>query len=126
MGHKYRASAANSAYYFYILGEFLTIGLGYLVRDYQLFYVLIAVSMVPFVFYYWFIPESPRYLISMRRDREAFKIFQRIAKSNRRHLKSMPKFTKMSSNQPEVKSLQLRIESNRIYLESFFLSFFFF
>lgn len=53
VGPAYRVTAANSVYYFYILGELITVLLAYFFRDFGTFYIPIAaICFVP-IFYFW-------------------------------------------------------------------------
>jgi len=55
----------------------------YFVRD--MFWLQIIIGTIPAVFvsYYWFVPESPRWLIAEGRDEEAEKVLKLMAKINK-------------------------------------------
>lgn len=64
VGPNYRVSAANSAYYFYILGEMITILIAYFIRDYQTFYIIMSALLSMIALYYWFGCESYEHFLS--------------------------------------------------------------
>lgn len=84
VGSKWRVGAANSINYMYVLGELVILTFGYFFGDYRAFYIAVAVFSLVFVAYFWLVPESPRFLILKGKRKEAFKIFQRIARSNKK------------------------------------------
>lgn len=82
VGPRFRLLASNAFYYAYIIGELVVLGFALAVDRYDLIQVCMAVFMSLFVFYFWLIPESPRFLVTQSRYREASRVFQRIAVSN--------------------------------------------
>ncbi len=84
VGPNYRLLANNFMYYFYIFGELVVLVIFYFVRDYRYFSIYIGLLSTIFLAYYWYIPESVRYLIAHKKYPEADAIFKRIAKSNRK------------------------------------------
>lgn len=84
-GPSKRVTAANFAYYLYIIGEFLVVLLAYLIRDYRVLHATFSAIMVSFLFYFWIVPESPRWLMTKERNNEAYRIFRRIAISNNKN-----------------------------------------
>jgi MFS family permease len=83
VGPKWRVTANNSFYYSYILGELIALTFGWFLKDYRAFHIAMAIYFTSFLFYYWLIPESPRYLLVKGKKKEALKIFKRIAKTNK-------------------------------------------
>ncbi|CAB4032248.1 solute carrier family 22 member 15-like [Paramuricea clavata] len=57
--------------------------LGYLVREWRYFNLLITLPNLFFIFYWWWMPESPRWLAARGRTDEADKILEKIAKQNK-------------------------------------------
>lgn len=82
VGPNYRVMANNFMYYFYILGELIVLVVFYFVRDYRYFSVYIAMFSSILLTYYWWIPESVRYLVAHKQYAKADAVFRRIAKSN--------------------------------------------
>lgn len=54
VGPKYRLTAANTIYYFYIVGEFITVLLAYFIRDFRMLHIALAVILSTFSFYFWY------------------------------------------------------------------------
>lgn len=103
VGPRYRLLASNAFYYAYIVGELIVLSFATTAKDYNLVNVCMAVFMTSFIFYFWYVPESPRFLVTQGRYREAARVFQRIAKSNRREFDAA-KITRLSraSNDSDV------------------------
>ena len=67
----------------YALGEVL-IGLAALgIRDYRWFQTALAIPCILMLGLYFIIPESPRWLISKKRYKEAREVIERAAKFNK-------------------------------------------
>ncbi len=88
-GPSWRVTAANSIYYLYILGEFVVVLFAYFISDYKVLYVSYTLLMFSFMFYFWLVPESPRWLITKNRSNDAYKIFKRIARSNKKTIENL-------------------------------------
>ena len=59
--------------------------MAYLIKnDYRLLYAVYTAIMTLIVFYFWIVPESPRWLMTKKKHSDAFKIFKRIAVSNKK------------------------------------------
>ncbi|KAL9971150.1 hypothetical protein ACROYT_G023641 [Oculina patagonica] len=56
--------------------------IAYFVRDWKSFSLLITLLNLPFIAYYWLIPESPRWLSARGRVKEAEVILRQIARRN--------------------------------------------
>lgn len=83
VGPKYRLLASNSFYYAYVSGELIVLTMANFTNsNYTQIHICMAVFLTSFVFYFWLVPESPRFLLVTKRRREAIKILKRIAKSN--------------------------------------------
>jgi len=74
---------SNVNLYLFVVGELLTLIIGYVLRNWHsinyflIFYSILIVLMVALV-----LPESPRYLVTLKKYRKAYKILKRIAKVN--------------------------------------------
>ncbi len=82
VGPSYRSTANNFMFYFFILGEFIVLFFSYFIPDYRECSIYIAVLVSLLVAYFWWIPESVRYLIGRKQYDKADAVFKRIAKSN--------------------------------------------
>ncbi|XP_046582580.1 organic cation transporter protein-like [Haliotis rubra] len=74
--------------FFWSSGYFIAVGAAYFIRDWQHLQLVVAAPTVLFLAYYWFIPESPRWLITKRKYEMAEGILQRAAKVNKVTLSS--------------------------------------
>jgi MFS transporter, OCT family, solute carrier family 22 (organic cation transporter), member 4/5 len=83
-GASKRVTANNFIYYIYILGEVVVVLFAYLIRDYRQLYAAFTLLMTLFLFYFWYVPESPRWSMAKNLNNEAYKVFKRIAKSNKK------------------------------------------
>ncbi|KAL0880250.1 hypothetical protein ABMA27_002707 [Loxostege sticticalis] len=66
------------------LGHLLLPVFGYFLRDFNVFQLAISLSAVILLLYFVLIPESPRWLIAVRKSDQAVGILERIAKMNGR------------------------------------------
>ncbi|XP_046545845.1 organic cation transporter protein-like [Haliotis rubra] len=73
---------------FWTCGSFITATLAFFVRDWQRLQLIVSVPTVLFVVYHWFMPESPRWLISKKKYEEADRILRHAAKVNKTNLPS--------------------------------------
>ncbi|XP_028393936.1 organic cation transporter protein-like [Dendronephthya gigantea] len=70
----------------YGVGIALQALLGYLLRNWRHFNLLITLPNVLFILYWWWMPESPRWLVARGRTDEADKILVKIGKQNKMKL----------------------------------------
>ncbi|KAK7485172.1 hypothetical protein BaRGS_00023582 [Batillaria attramentaria] len=68
------------------LGEFLLLVFVYFIRDWRWLEIALSVPAISLMFYWWLLPESPRWLASRGREDEAIEVLKRIAKSNKTQL----------------------------------------
>lgn len=84
VGSTYRLFAGVAVMMFFSLGYVLTAGFAYLLMDsWREFQIGITLPGLVFMCYYWFIPESARWLISKNRQEEAIEIIKAVAKENK-------------------------------------------
>lgn len=56
---------------------------GYLLRDWRYFQLAISLPPIILVSYFWFLPESPRWLLAVGRTEDAVKVLEKAAHHNR-------------------------------------------
>lgn len=64
------------------LGVISLAGVAWLIRDWVQLQLAVTLPFVVFLGYWWFLPESPRWLLSQGRFDETMDIVRRIAKVN--------------------------------------------
>ncbi|CAF1206596.1 unnamed protein product [Didymodactylos carnosus] len=77
--------------YFFALGELLVMLIYYYFRSWLLTQWILTIYVMPFLSYYWLIPESPRWLISTRQLPQARRVILRIARVNGRTIENVEK-----------------------------------
>lgn len=112
VGPTYRLFAGVAVMMFFSFGFILTAGFAYLFTDWREFQFAITLPGLVFMCYYWFIPESARWLISKNRKEEAIKIIEDVAKENKATvpkevLDSIDDDQKESIKDPDVKQPSL-------------------
>jgi hypothetical protein len=75
----------------YVLGELLIMSFYYYTRDWSKTMWILTVYVMPFLSYYWCVPESARWLVSSGQLVQARKVIHRIAHVNRRTLANAEK-----------------------------------
>ena len=86
VGPSYRVLANNFMFYFFVLGQFVVLFFSYFVPDYRKCSLFMAVLVSLMTTYFWWIPESVRYLIGSKQYARADAVFRKIAKSNKKVL----------------------------------------
>ncbi|CAJ0936143.1 unnamed protein product, partial [Mesorhabditis belari] len=82
VGPSYRKLAGVISGIFYALGQVILGGAAYYITDFQWLHVVISAPGVIFLTYWWLVPESARWLVSLQRWDEADKVLQKAAKMN--------------------------------------------
>lgn len=82
VGPSKRVMTGIPIHMFFAVGLVYLAGVGALVRHWQYLQLAVAVPCIVYVFYWWIIPESPRWLLSQGRLEEAEEIIQEVAKKN--------------------------------------------
>lgn len=82
VGSGYRRTTAILYQMAFTVGLVGLTGVAYAIPDWR--WLQLAVSLPTFLFllYYWFVPESPRWLLSQKRTTQAIRIMEQIAQKN--------------------------------------------
>ncbi|KAL1123675.1 hypothetical protein AAG570_001448, partial [Ranatra chinensis] len=88
VGPNYRSFVTVMTCLFYTLGLILLAGITYLVRDWQLLAIATSSPFLIYYIYWWFLPESPRWLLAKGRLEEALRILETLARVNKEELPS--------------------------------------
>ncbi|XP_074472586.1 solute carrier family 22 member 2-like [Sebastes fasciatus] len=86
VGLEYRRTVGILYQMFFSVGILILPLLAYFITDWRWLQVVITVPYIFFLSYYWFIPESPRWLLSQKKNDKAVEITEAIAKENKRTL----------------------------------------
>lgn len=86
MGPNYRSFVTVLTCMFYTLGLMMLSGITYLIRDWVYLGVATSAPFFLYYFYWFFLPESPRWLLAKGRFEEASKILETLAKVNKKEL----------------------------------------
>ncbi|CAL1586586.1 unnamed protein product [Knipowitschia caucasica] len=82
VGVEYRRTVGVVYQMFFSVGILILPLLAYYISDWRWLQVVITVPYIFFLSYYWFIPESPRWLLSQNKKEQAVRITEAIAKEN--------------------------------------------
>ncbi|XP_026672740.1 organic cation transporter protein-like [Ceratina calcarata] len=82
VGPKKRLVAGVGCQLFFTTGYILTAAFAYFITDWRMLQVAITVPSVAFLLYWWFIPESARWLLTKGRTQEAKDLLQRASLEN--------------------------------------------
>ncbi|XP_055889222.1 organic cation transporter protein-like [Biomphalaria glabrata] len=82
VGPMYRVFVGFVIQGFYSIGFMTLAGMAYLIREWRYLEMAITFPVVLFSLYWWFLPESIRWLLSHGKDIEAEKVITRAAKEN--------------------------------------------
>lgn len=82
VGKKKREITGIVLNYFYAIGEALVALVAWMVKDWILLQLIVSAPPFLFIIYYWFVPESVRWLIAREESSKAKKIVCRAAKVN--------------------------------------------
>ncbi|XP_050391200.2 organic cation transporter protein [Patella vulgata] len=82
VGPSKRKLASNGFMLSWVMGLFLLGLLAYFIRDWKNLTLVTSVPNIVFISYWWLLPESPRWLLSKGRYKEAEAIIRKAAKVN--------------------------------------------
>uniref|UniRef100_A0A667ZU44 Solute carrier family 22 member 3 n=2 Tax=Myripristis murdjan TaxID=586833 RepID=A0A667ZU44_9TELE len=86
VGVEYRRTVGIIYQMFFSVGVIVLPLLAYFITDWRWLQVVITAPYILFLSYYWFIPESPRWLLSQGNSSRAMEITAAIAKQNKKKL----------------------------------------
>ncbi|KAL0880249.1 hypothetical protein ABMA27_002706 [Loxostege sticticalis] len=105
VGTQYRDTISALYQVPFNLGHMLLPVFGYFFRDFSVFQLAISVPGVILLSYFIVIPESPRWLIAVRRTDQAIDILERIAKTNGRPTENI---------KSDVETFQAAVDKNNL------------
>ncbi|XP_059486702.1 organic cation transporter protein [Neocloeon triangulifer] len=82
VGPSKRFYAGVVVQYFFTLGYMLTALLAYLITDWRQLQIALSLPGLLFLLYWWFVPESARWLLTNNREAEARQVLKNAAKEN--------------------------------------------
>ncbi|XP_053736593.1 solute carrier family 22 member 2 [Synchiropus splendidus] len=123
VGVEYRRTVGVVYQMFFSVGILLLPLLAYFITDWRWLQVVITVPYILFLSYYWFIPESPRWLLSQNRKAAAVEITEAMAKENQQTLSK--KIESLSDDNAEslTASFMDLIRTPKMRKHTFILSF---
>nr|XP_046229346.1 solute carrier family 22 member 2-like [Scatophagus argus] len=86
VGVEFRRTVGVIYQMFFSVGILILPLLAYFITDWRWLQVVITVPYILFLSYYWFIPESPRWLLSQNKKSKAVEITEAMAKENKMSL----------------------------------------
>ncbi|XP_048736778.1 organic cation transporter protein-like isoform X2 [Ostrea edulis] len=117
----------------YVFGEFLLLIFAYFLRDWRWLQLALAIPMVSTVCYWWpqVLPESPRWLLSRGKNKEAVKILRKAAKANGVEFEDLPSDFRLEKEDRGVREILKELFHSRklllrwiiIFLNWFVISF---
>ncbi|KAM4633302.1 solute carrier family 22 member 2-like [Polymixia lowei] len=86
VGVEYRQTVGILYQMFFSVGVLILPLLAYFITDWRWLQVVFTAPYIVFLTYYWFIPESPRWLLSQNNSSKAVEITEAMAKENKKKL----------------------------------------
>ncbi|XP_050687344.1 carcinine transporter-like [Eriocheir sinensis] len=86
VGPSYRSFVTVMTCLFYVGGMLLLAGVAYLIRNWVYLCLTTSLPFFTYVVYWWYLPESPRWLLSQGRLQEARTILVKMAQVNKTQL----------------------------------------
>ncbi|CAF1264627.1 unnamed protein product [Adineta steineri] len=104
VGPKQRLFTGIVIEYFFAGGELILLGFAYLIRTWRSLNMALAIISIPFLLFYFILPESPRWLISNGHYEHAERILRRIGKRNKKNFDSVA-YQKLIQTEQKLKAL---------------------
>ncbi|KAJ8682745.1 hypothetical protein QAD02_018537 [Eretmocerus hayati] len=82
VGPQKRLIAGVGCQLFFTAGYIMTAGFAYFITDWRLLQFALTMPSVAFLLYWWFIPESARWLLTKGRTKEAKQLLQKASREN--------------------------------------------
>ncbi|XP_033230040.1 organic cation transporter protein-like [Belonocnema kinseyi] len=82
VGPKKRLIAGVGVQLFFTIGYIMTAGFAYFIRDWRMLQIALTLPNILFLVYWWFIPESARWLLTKGRTQDAKDLLQRASREN--------------------------------------------
>jgi len=121
-GKKYRVIVGVMYQSIFSIGDCLLGLVAYYIRDWRTLQLVISIPIFIPVLYYWFIPESTRWLITKKRYGEARKLIDREMKMNGKsvpdHLLTAPNDSEDNQNQVGIPSISQTVDNENLIKEN--------
>uniref|UniRef100_A0A4W3H4Q2 Solute carrier family 22 member 3 n=1 Tax=Callorhinchus milii TaxID=7868 RepID=A0A4W3H4Q2_CALMI len=91
VGLEYRRTAGILNQMWFSIGMMILPAVAYFIQDWRNLQLAATIPNFLFLSYYWLIPESPRWMLTRRKNAEAMKVLQTMAKRNGKTLTSSSK-----------------------------------
>uniref|UniRef100_A0A8C8JIV9 Solute carrier family 22 member 3 n=1 Tax=Oncorhynchus tshawytscha TaxID=74940 RepID=A0A8C8JIV9_ONCTS len=117
VGVEYRRTVGVVYQMFFSVGILILPLISYFITDWRWLQVVITAPYILFLSYYWFIPESPRWLLSQHNAKKAVEITEAIAKENKKTLSKNIEVRNYATVDPSVNNwcLSSRFTSAVVY-----------
>ncbi|XP_075068277.1 solute carrier family 22 member 13-like [Mixophyes fleayi] len=86
VGSSHRAYATITGHVCFAVGQMVLAGLGYGIRNWRLLQIVCSAPTGLLFFYFWLLPESPRWLLTKGKNERAKKLLQKAASFNKQKL----------------------------------------
>ncbi len=122
-GPQHRVFAGNVMAYSFGMGQIVLCGLAYYLRDWRKVMWSLTVYVMPFFTYYWLVPESPRWLLSKDKVRDARNVLKKISILNdtyNMYVSSIAKrfSSKRKANKSDHRDNHLKNKESSVYIHS--------
>ncbi|XP_041536142.1 solute carrier family 22 member 1 [Microtus oregoni] len=82
VGSSYRRTTAIMYQVAFTVGLVGLAGVAYAIPHWRWLQLAVSLPIIFFLLYYWFVPESPRWLLSQKRTTQAIRVMEQIAQKN--------------------------------------------